>query len=60
MVGVGGPPRFGLGFGVVGEAKLNFQRMVRSMTRLDEISKNVSGDQLNVETYVKELSDVCM
>jgi hypothetical protein len=32
--------------------------MVQGMTRLMEISDNVAGDQLNVEKYVKELSDV--
>ncbi len=32
--------------------------MVRSMTRLRVISENVAGDQLNVEKYIKELSDV--
>ncbi len=57
MAGVGGPP--GFGFGDCSEAKVNFQRMVRGLTRLDEISKNVAGHQLNVEKYVKEVSDVC-
>ena len=28
------------------------------MTRLREISENVSADQLNIEKYVKELTDV--
>ncbi len=41
-------------------ATLNFQRMVRGMTRLREISENAAEDQLNVENYVKELSDVFM
>ena len=58
MAAVGGPPGLS-GFGEVGEAKVNFQKMVRVMTRLSEISQNVAGDQLNVEKYVKELSDVC-
>ena len=54
---VGGPP--GLrGFGDVGESRVNFNRMVRGMTRLQEISENVMGDQLNTERYVQELTDV--
>ena len=43
----------------MGEARANFNRMVKGMTRLKEISENVAGDQLNVEKYIKELSDVC-
>ncbi len=39
---------------------MNFQSLVRGMTSLREISENVAGDQLNVEKYVKELSDVRM
>ncbi len=39
MGGVEGPPGFG-GFGEVGEAKLNFQRMVRGMTRLKEVGES--------------------
>ncbi len=57
MAGAGGGPP-GLGFGEVGEAKQNFQRMVRGMTRLKAILENVAGDQLTIEKYVKELSDV--
>ncbi len=53
----GGPP--GQRFGDVGEARLNFSRMVRGMARLREISENVLGDQLNTERHVKELTDVC-
>ncbi len=56
MAGIGGPP--GIGFGEVCEAKLNFQRMVRGVSRLKEIFQNVAGDQLNVEKFVKDLSDV--
>jgi hypothetical protein len=59
MSGVGGGPP-GLGFGGVDAAKLNLQRMVRGMTRLKEISEDVAADRLNIEKYVKELSDVCM
>ena len=55
---VGGPPGLG-GFGDVGEARLNFNRMVKGMTRLKEISENVETDQLNIEKYVKELTNVC-
>ncbi len=33
--------------------------MVKGMTRLQEISENAAGDQLKVEKYVKELSNVC-
>ena len=33
--------------------------MVKGMTRLKEISENVVADQLNIERYVKELTDVC-
>ena len=59
MVGVGVPPGLaGAGFGEVGESRANFNRMVKGMTRLKDISENVAGDQLNVEKYVKELSDV--
>ncbi len=29
------------------------------MSRFNEISESVAGDQLNVEKYVKELPDVC-
>ncbi len=36
-----------------------FKRTVRGMARLKEISENVLGDQLNIERYVKELTDVC-
>jgi hypothetical protein len=46
-------------FGEVGEARANFDRMVKGMTRLKEISGNVAGGQLNVEMYVKEFSVVC-
>ena len=55
---VGGPPGLG-GFGDVGEARLNFNRMVKGMTRLKEISENVETDQLIIEKYVKELTNVC-
>ncbi len=43
----------------MGEARLNFNRMVRGMSSMKEISENVLGDQLNIEGYVKELTDVC-
>ncbi len=33
--------------------------MAKGMTRLKEISENVVGDQLNVEKYVQEPTDVC-
>ena len=60
MAGVGVPPGLaGAGFGEVGESRANFNRMVKGMTRSKEISENVAGDQLNVEKYVQELSDVC-
>jgi hypothetical protein len=59
MAGVGVPPGLaGAGFGAVGEARVNFNRMVKGMTRLKGISENAAGDQLNFETYVKKLSDV--
>ena len=59
MAGVGVPPGLaGAALGEVGEARTNFNRMVKGMTRLKEISENVAGDQLQVEKYVKELSDV--
>jgi len=51
------PPGLG-GFGDVGEARMNFNRMSQGMHRLREISENVEGDQLNIEKYVKELTDV--
>ncbi len=57
-VPVGGPHGLG-GFGDVGEARLNFKRMVTGMARLKEISEKVVGDHLNIERYVKELTDVC-
>ncbi len=50
------PPGLG-GFGDVGQARVNFNRMFRGITRLEEISENVVGDQLNTEKYVKELTD---
>ncbi len=59
MAGTGIPPWLG-GFGEVGEAKLNFHKMVKGMSRMKEMSDNVARDQLNVAKYVKELSDVCM
>ncbi len=43
----------------MGEARLNFNRTVKGMTRLKEISENVEKDQLNIEKYVKELKNVC-
>ncbi len=46
------------GFGDVGEARLNFNRMAKDMMRLMEISENVETDQLNIEKYVKELANV--
>ena len=55
---VGGPPGLD-GFGDVGEARMNFNRMVKGMSRLREISENVETDQLNIEKYVKELTNVC-
>ena len=60
MAGAGVPPGLAGGFGEVGEAKPNLHKMVRGMSRMKEISENVAGDQLNIEKYVKELSDVCM
>ena len=54
---VGGPLGLG-GFGDVGEARMNFNRMSERMHRLKEISENVEADQLNIEKYVKELTDV--
>ena len=47
------------GFGDVGEARMNFNRMVKGMSRLKEISENAETDQLNAEKYVKELTNVC-
>ena len=52
-----GPPGLD-GFGDVGEARLNFNRMSQGMYRLKEISENVEADQLNIEKYVKELTEV--
>ena len=46
------------GFGDVGEARLNFNRMSQGMHRLKEIAENVESDQLNIEKYVKELTTV--
>ena len=37
---------------------MNFNRMSQGMHRLKEISENVEADQLNMEKYVKELTDV--
>ncbi len=60
MAGVGVPSGLaGAGFGEVGEARANCNSMVKGMTRLSEILENVAGDHLNVEKYVRELSDVC-
>ena len=47
------------GFGDVGEARMNFNRMAEGMSRLRKISENVDTDQLNIEKYVKELTNVC-
>ena len=56
----GNPPGLAAGgFGDVGEAKLNVNRMVRGMARSNDISENVLGDRLNIERYVQELTDVC-
>ena len=44
-------------FGDVGQARQNFLRMSAGMHRLKEISDNVEADQLNIEKYVKELTD---
>jgi hypothetical protein len=52
-----GPPGLD-GFGDVGEARLNFNRMSQGMHRLKEISEDVEADQLNLEKYVKELTEV--
>ncbi len=54
---VGGPPGLD-GFGDVGEARLNFNRMAKGMVRCQEISENVETDQLNTERYFKELTNV--
>ncbi len=60
MAKFGVPPGLaGSGFGEVGEARANFNRMVQGMTSLKEISENVVVQQLSVEQYVKELSDAC-
>ncbi len=60
MAGVGVPSGLaGAGFGEVGEARANFNRMVKGRTRLKEVWEKVARDQLNVARYVKELSDVC-
>jgi hypothetical protein len=45
-------------FGDVGQARLNFDRMSRGMIRLQDIAENVEVDPLNVEKYVKELTNV--
>ena len=37
---------------------MNFDKMVRGMAKLKEISENLLGNQLNTERYVKELTDV--
>ncbi len=43
----------------MGASRANFNKMVKGMAKLKEISGNVARDQLNVERYVKELSDAC-
>ncbi len=57
MSGPGVPPGLG-GFGEVVEAELNFNRMVKGMAMLKEISEYVVADQLNIERYVNELTYV--
>ena len=53
------PPGLGArGFGDVGQTCLNFNKMVAGMNSLKEISDRVDGDHLNVDTYVKELTDL--
>ncbi len=55
---VGAPP--GLhgvgGFGGDGQAKHNYEHMVKGMTRLTETEKNVEHDAVNSDKYIKELS----
>ena len=46
------------GFGDVGEARLNFNRMSQGMRRLKEISEHVEADNCNPEMYIKKLTDV--
>ncbi len=44
MAGVGVPPGLaGAGVGEVGEARAKFNRMVKGVTKLKEISENVAG-----------------
>ena len=50
------PPGLG-GFGDVGEARLNFNRMSQGMHKLKEICENVEEGPMNIETYVRELTD---
>jgi hypothetical protein len=50
------PPGLG-GFGDVGEARLNFNRMSQGMHKLKKISENVEKGPMNIETYVWELTD---
>ena len=50
------PPGLG-GFGDVGEARMNFNRMSQGMHRLKEISENVEADNCNPGMCIKELTD---
>ena len=55
---VGGPPGLD-GFGDVGQARLNFNRMSAGMVKLKEIADNVETDpNINTEEFVKNLAEV--
>ena len=64
-VGLQGPPGLGEvdggvpsgGCGRVGEARACYDAMARVMKRLAEIRDNVEFDSINVEKYVKELTN---
>ncbi len=60
MMKGGSPPRVGGdvgGFGHVGEARACYDAMAQVMKRLVEIRDNAEMDSINVEKYVKELTN---
>ncbi len=49
----------GVGFGDAGQARRNYDEMVKGMKCPTEIEENVEHDAVNSERYMKELSKVC-
>ncbi len=43
----------------MGQARICYPRMRAGMERMPQIEENVENDQLNIESYVKEVASVC-